>query len=80
MGLKIMSDEIKETVEETKQVESNETSETEEQKEQDQSSPTLTAFEIEKIVEMKVQEILSKLQKADEVETDEVEVEEDIEF
>lgn len=76
-----MSDEIKkETVEETEQVESNETSDQEESKEQETSTQPLTAFEIEKIVEMKVQEILSKLQKADEIENEEVEVEEDVEF
>lgn len=74
-----MSDEIKETVEETEQVDDQETTtESEEQKEQGKSQP-LTAFEIEKIVEMKVQEILSKLKEADQVE-EPVEVEEDVEF
>lgn len=74
-----MSDEIKETVESTEQVESNENSDQQETTEQ-QSTNTLTAFEIEKIVEMKVQEILSKLQKADEPKAEDVEVEEDVEF
>lgn len=74
-----MSDEIKETVENKEQVETNETPTTEEPKEEEASS-TLTAFEIEKIVEMKVQEILSKLQKADDPIDEPVDVEEDVEF
>lgn len=78
-----MSDEIKkETSQTEEQVETNESSEQEESKEQqEQKSPQpLTAFEIEKIVEMKVQEILSKLQKADDIVVEEVIEGEDIEF